>query len=445
MAVTAPVEPFDGLDRLTPSELEAWWTRRLRRVLRTAAGLPFYARRFAAAGFDPDTFDGLDRLAGLPLFTKAEVMAEQRVSGGHRIGIERMGTKPGRAITMSSGTSGTSFLTWPRLWRRVQGRSALRAHWWAGLRTGAPLMLAAPAWHAYAVVQTYIVEELGLPAVVVAGTYLPRFAPRIVDCLLAFRPRFVILFLPMLFSLVAEARRRGLAPRELFASVERVNAVGAPLTPGLRRHLEQLVGIETLVDMAGTSENLLAVECHRQAGLHVVPDTCYVEVLDRNTGTPVAPGERGTVVFCTTVPWGSIYLRYGAGDAGTIDWRPCPCGLPSPRMKMVGRWEDAFWLAGREHLPYDVQEALEEEVPELVGTPCALVRDGLAAGRLELLLERPPTARPAVLGPQVARALGARFGVTVDVQWAEELPLQFKGVTPVVARNVGAGAHGAGS
>jgi phenylacetate-CoA ligase len=439
VAVTAPTEPFDALDRLSPAELDAWWTRRLRRVLRAAGELPFYARRFAAAGFDPDAFRSLDDLAGVPMFAKADVMAEQRRTGGHCIGIERLGSKAGRAITMSSGTSGTSFLTWPPLWRRIQGRSALRAHWWAGLRPGAPLILAAPAWHAYATVQTYIVEELKLPAVMVAGTYLPRFADRIVDCIVAFRPRFVIIFLPMLFSLLAEARRRGLPERELFASVERINAVGAPLTPALRRHLELRTGVDTLVEMAGTSENVLAVECGRHEDLHVVPDTCYVEVLDRDTGMAVGPGERGTVVHCTTVPWGSIYLRHNTGDAAIINREPCGCGLPSPRIKMVGRWEDAFCLAGREHLPYDVQQAVEEEVPELLGTPCAVVREGLEAGRLELVLERPSSGRASVLGGAVTGALRRRFDVEVEVQWAEELPLQFKGVTPVVSRQVGTG------
>jgi phenylacetate-CoA ligase len=439
VAVTALAEPFDALDRLSPAELDVWWTRRLRRVLKAAGELPFYARRFNESGFDPAAFHGLEDLAGLPTFAKADVMAEQRRTGGHRVGIERVGSKAGRAITMSSGTSGTSFLTWPPLWRRIQGRSALRAHWWAGLRPGAPLVLAAPAWHAYAVVQTYIAEELELPTVMVAGTYLPRFADRIVDCILAFRPRFVIIFLPMLFSLLAEAPRRGLPAHELFASVERINAVGAPLTPALQRHLEQRAGVGTLVEMAGTSENVLAVECGRHAGLHVVPDTCYVEVLDRHTGTAVGPGQRGTVVHCTTVPWGSIYLRHDTGDAATLDREPCGCGLPSPRMKMVGRWEDAFSLAGREHLPYDVQQAVEEEVPELVGTPCAVVREGLAAGRLELLVERPPSGRTSVLGAAVTGALRRRFQVDVEVQWAEELPLLFKGVTPVVSRHGGPG------
>jgi hypothetical protein len=104
-------------------------------------------------------------------------------------------------------------------------------------------------------------------------------------------------------------------------------------------------------------------------------------------------------------------------------------------MKMVGRWEDAFTLAGREHLPYDVQQAVEEEVPELVGTPCAVVREGLAAGLLELLLERPPSGQTSLLGAAVRDALGRRFDAEVEVQWAEELPLQFKGVTPVVSRH----------
>lgn len=433
MAVTTVAEPFDDLDLLTPEGLREWWARRLRRVLRVARDeLPFYQRRFGEVGFDPARLRTVDDLAGLRPFAKDDVLAEQRRLGSARIGLERLGKDPGRVVSMSSGTKGTSFLTWPPRWRTVQGRSSLRAHWWAGLRPGTPLVLAAPAWHAYAAVQTYIVEQLDLPAVVVAGTYLPTFSDRIVDAILAFRPRFVIMFLPMVFSLINEARRRGLPPRELFASVERLNAAGAPITPGMRAHVEAETGIGRLVEMAGSSENLLAVECDERQGLHVVPDTCYIEVVDRDTCGPVAAGERGRVLHSTTVPWGSIYLRYDSGDAGVIDHTPCPCGLPSPRVKLMGRWEDGFCLGERELLAYDVQQAIEEAVPELTGAPCVILREGLAAGQLRLLLQPGPDGHRRHLSTGVVNALAARFDVPVEVRWADALPVLFKGVTPVL-------------
>jgi phenylacetate-CoA ligase len=437
VAVTPPAaagpEPFDDLDRLTPDGLATWWADRFGEVLAIAAAeLAFHRDRFSAAGFDPATFRSLDDLGRIPLMRKADVLAAQRAAGALEAGIERLGSTPGRIVTMSSGTSGTSFLRWPREWRETQGRSSLRAHWWAGLRPGTPFLLVAPGWHVYAAVQSYIVEQLGLPGVVVSGTYLPRFSDRIVEAVRRFRPRFLIMFLPMVFSLLAEGRRQGLAAADLFGSVERLVVTGAPITAGMREHLRAATGVGRVIELAGSSENLLAAECGAAPGLHVVPDTCHVEIL--------APaGDRGPVVHTTMVPWGSMYIRYDGGDIGTLDRDPCPCGLPSPRLKILGRKEHEFVLAGRRWLPYDVQAAIEEDVPELAGATFAIATEGLAAGRLRLLVQAPDDASTATLEDGLIRHLRARFGVEVEARFPRSLPLMMKGVTPVVSeREIGA-------
>jgi len=435
VAVTPPpssggwAEPFDDLDRLSPDGLAQWWAVRLREVLSVADGeLDFHRRRFAAAGFEPAAFTSLDDLGRVPIMTKADVLAAQRASGARSAGIERLGPTPGRIVTMSSGTSGTTFLRWPKEWREVQGASSLRAHWWAGLRPGTAFLLVAPGWHVYAAVQSYIVERLGLPGVVVSGTYLPRFSDRIVEAVRRFRPRFLILFLPMVFSLLAEARRQGLAAADVFGGVEHLVVTGAPITPGMRDHVRAATGVGRVVELAGSSENLLAAECGAAPGLHVVPDTCHVEVLGPEGG-------RGRVVHTTMVPWGSVYIRYDGGDIGTLDDRPCPCGLPSPRLKILGRAEHEFVLGGRRWLPYDVQAAIEQEVPELAGATVAIATEGLAAGRLRLLVQSPEDVSTTALEDGLVRRLRPRFGVDVEVRFPASLPLMMKGVTPVVSEH----------
>ena len=431
MAIDADTQPFDVLDRMSPSELTEWWQQRVGDVVRAAGNLDFYRPRFEAAGFDPSTFETLDDLRRLPLFRKDDVLAEQRRTGRALAGLERL-TPDGRAIlTMSSGTKGSTFLAWPEPWRQMQGRSAMRGHHWVGLRPGAPLVLAAPAWHAYAAIQTYLAEELELPCIVVAGTYLPRFADRILDAIVTFRPRFVSMFLPMAFSLLAEGRRRGLADRDVFAGVDRLLVVGAPITPGMRAHLQAVTGIEQVSELAGSSENFLAVECHLHVGLHLVPDTCYAEVLSREGDERAAAGERGRLVHTTTVPWGSLYVRYDGGDAATFDPSPCPCGLPSPRVKVVGRWDDAFRLGSQTLLPYDVQAAIEAVAPEFTGAQAAILAEGLAEGRLELVVESPASGNG---GRHLAEGLRAIFDAPVDIRWSDRLDLQFKGVVAVVGR-----------
>lgn len=429
-------EPFDDLDRFSPAELEKWWARRLRSVFTTAAReLPFYREQFASAGFDPASFRTLDDLKRMPLFDKSVLLAEQRKTGSQRLGIERGADDSGSRTTLSlsSGTAGTTFITHTARWRRMQGMSSARAHWWAGLRPGGKLVMSAPAWHSYASIQPFIAMHYGLRCVVVSGTYLPRFADRIVDAILHFRPSFVTMFLPMVFSILDTARRQGVAGDRLFAGVSNLVVTGAAITPGMREHLKELTGVGRVAEIAGTSENLLAVDCAYAEGLHVVTDTCQAQVLDRKTRLPVKAGERGSVVHCSLIPYGSVYLRYDSGDVGVINHSPCRCGLPSPRIKLLGRWEDSFSVGAHRLLPFDVQLALEEEVPELRGATAVITREGLAEGKLRLLLIEPRgKSAGSVLGAARDR-LARRFDVPVEITPVKDLPLRFKGVPPILS------------
>lgn len=429
----ARTEPFDDLDCLSPDQLNRWWTRKLKRVFQLASEeLPFYRERFDVAGFDPARFRTLDDLRAVPISTKVDLLAAVH---------ESIVARPDGPMTMSlsSGTSGTTFVMHTKRWRKLQGHSSSRAHWWAGLRPGTPLIMSAPAWHAYASIQPSIAMHFGCPCVVVSGTFLPRFADRIVDAIRAFRPRFLTMFLPMVFSILAVAQRQGLSGEQLFDGIETLVVTGAPITPGMRLHLQELTKVKRVTELAGSSENLLAVDCVHAQGLHVVPDTCYAEVIDRKTMRPKPDNERGAVVHSSVIPAGSLYLRYDGGDVGIIDRSPCPCGLPSPRIKLLGRRDDCFALGANTMLPYDVQLALESEVPELRGTAFVISKEGLAEGTLRLLLVEPENPAAGLLNEARSR-LSRRFDVGVEINAVSDLPLRFKGVPPILSEREAAAA-----
>jgi phenylacetate-CoA ligase len=438
MLNSAPAEPFDDLDNLSPDALRRWWTRKLKRALRLAfEELPFYRERFTAAGFDPASFRTLDDLRAVPICVKEDLLTFARGGGGFEAYTE--GPASPMTVSLSSGTSGTTFVMHTRRWRKLQGYSSSRAHWWAGLRPGTPLIMSAPAWHAYASIQPSIAMHFGTPCVVVSGTFLPRFADRVVDAILRFRPRFLTMFLPMVFSILAAARRQGLSGEQLFAGAETLVVTGAPITPGMRTHLQELTKVKRVTELAGSSENLLAVDCVHAQGLHLVPDTCYAEVLDRKTGRPMPDGARGAVVHSGVIAAGSLYLRYDGGDVGILDSSPCPCGLPSPRIKLLGRWDDCFTVGSRTMLPYDVQLALESDVPELRGTAFVISRDGLTNGTLRLLLVEPENSSARLLDEAKSK-LSRRLEVPVEIKAVRDLPLRFKGVPPILSEQEAASA-----
>jgi len=431
MLKSALAEPFDDLDRLSPEALRQWWTRKLKRALRLAfEELPFYRNRFNAAGFDPTRFRTLDDLRAVPICNKEDLLAAARDRENFKSYVA--GPVSPMTVSLSSGTSGTTFVMHTRRWRKLQGYSSSRAHWWAGLRPGTPLIMSAPAWHAYASIQPSIAMHFGSPCVVVSGTFLPRFADRIVDAILAFHPRFLTMFLPMVFSILATARRQGLSGEKLFAGVETLVVTGAPITPGMRAHLQELTKVKRVTELAGSSENLLAVDCIHAHGLHLVPDTCYAEVIDRKTGLPMPDGERGSVVHSSVIAAGSLFLRYDGGDVGILDGSPCTCGLPSPRIKLLGRWDDCFTVGPHTMLPYDIQLALESDVPELLGTAFVISKEGLASGTLRLLLVEPENSAADLLDAARSK-LSRRFEVPVEISAVRDLPLRFKGVPPILS------------
>jgi phenylacetate-CoA ligase len=438
MLNSVPAQPFDDLDRLSSDALRRWWTRKLGRALRLAfEELPFYRERFNTAGFDPGRFRTLDDLRAVPICSKEDLLAFARRGEGPQSQVA--GPASPMTVSLSSGTSGTTFVMHTRRWRKLQGYSSSRAHWWAGLRPGTPLIMSAPAWHAYASIQPSIAMHFGNPCVVVSGTFLPRFADRIVDAILRFHPRFLTMFLPMVFSILAAARRQGLSGAHLFAGVETLVVTGAPITPGMRAHLQEQTQVERVTELAGSSENLLAVDCVHARGLHLVPDTCHAEVLDRKTRLPMRDGERGSVVHSSVIAAGSLYLRYDGGDVGVLESSPCPCGLPSPRIKLLGRWDDCFTLGAHTLLPYDVQFALESEVPELRGTAFVISKDGLANGMLRLLLVEPEDSAVGLLD-EARSKLAGRFEVPVEIKAVRDLPLRFKGVPPILSEQEAASA-----
>jgi phenylacetate-CoA ligase len=71
--------------------------------------------------------------------------------------------------------------------------------------------------------------------------------------------------------------------------------------------------------------------CPLGHGYHLLPPDLHAEVL-RADGTPVAPGERGEIAVSGGRNVFVPLFRYRTGDFGRMDYGPCPCGDPMPRL-----------------------------------------------------------------------------------------------------------------
>jgi len=160
-------ELFDGRDTWPEEQWRARQWRRLSVVLRYAfRRLPFYTMRMDAVGLRPADIRTPEHFRRLPLLRKADVLAAMRNAGSHASGMAIPEPHGPRVLGMTSGTLGTGILSFPEAWRRATGDAACRAYWWAGLRPGMQMLMAAPAWHCMAVRQTRVAERLGVPCIV---------------------------------------------------------------------------------------------------------------------------------------------------------------------------------------------------------------------------------------------------------------------------------------
>lgn len=429
--------PFDDADRWPEQRTRRAQLRKIKRILRLAQReLPFYRRLYQGAGLEPDSVENFRDFHKVPSIAKRDVLAAAEAAGGFDFSMEAGARGAPAVVCMTSGTLATSFLYLTSRWVRRRGDSLARAYWWGGLRPGMRMLMAAPAWHGLAVQESHIIQRMGVTCVVPQGTILPRFAGPYLDCLLDLRPDFVAIFLPLLFAVVAECKRRGVAAREAFASVANILVVGAPMTPLSRLRLTEELAVEDIYEGAGNPEGLTAMECSHHTGHHIFMDVCHVEVVDPRTGLPVPPGTRGNIVLTTLIPHGTVFIRYDTEDIGEILPDPCGCGRSWPLLEIYDRRANVVRVAGKDVLAYDVRLCLDE-VPELIGVPFAIVRQSGPMERLRLIVQKPAGADVAGLATQLRARIGKRLALAASEEWSEQLPERWKGISVIDEAQLG--------
>jgi phenylacetate-CoA ligase len=416
---------LDPVETTPVERLEAQALARVRQVLERAAGLPFYRERLAHV--NPAAIGSFERFAAtVPTFRKADLIDELKRGGGHTSGIEALGERGAAAVVLTSGTLG--FPTFASLgWEELEhgsSREVLRELWMDGMRPGMRVMCQYPAWHHLSMLDNRALEWMGAKVLCPFGTFVPRFVEHAIDAIAQQRPEYLLTVTTMLHAIVEHALARGLDVLELFEPVRYAMVAGEPISAGQRALLIELLGLEDLFERGGSSDGLWgAADCRAHAGHHVWLDHHWIEVLDPDSGRPLGPGERGTVVVTNLTTDRSLYVRFDTEDLGELLPGPCACGRTHPRIELYGRLADCVRVRGRLIAPYDVRERLDE-IPELVGVPLLVVRERPETSRLSVRLDG--GARADRLAETAAGHLQKSLGVPAEVRWAGALPRRWK-------------------
>jgi phenylacetate-CoA ligase len=167
----------------------------------------------------------------------------------------------------------------------------------------------------------------------------------------------VVAALPLeLVILGALADHLGIPRRECVGSIDAIIAGGGPLPPNLARLLEADWGAR-VVELYGSTETLALGSGCRLGRLHIATQNFVVEVLDPRRWTPVRSGEAGAIVLTSLHLRAMPLVRYVNEDVGQLDTTPCPCGVPQPTLKLLGRIGDEIELHGRTVYATDILDA----------------------------------------------------------------------------------------
>ena len=120
----------------------------------------------------------------------------------------------------------------------------------------------------------------------------------------------------------------------------RVIYVGEPLSPRVRHAVETRLGAQVFGYYGASETSALGVECGEHGGIHLFTDRTVVELAK---GEDAATAE---MVVTTLLQRSPPLLRYALQDRVRPVAGECPCGLPYPRVDVLGRAGDSFSVLG---------------------------------------------------------------------------------------------------
>ena len=403
-------------DRIEQFQLDAL-RRQLRRVGETSN---HYRRVFAEAGFEPGDLRSLADLRRLPFTRKADYvkgLAAEPPFGS------LAAVRPGEAVRVHF-SSGTTARPAPVLWTEADiARWAdlyARYLYAQGLRRGDVFQcMFNYAWFVGGLGATLAAQRLG--ALVIPAS--SGDTQRQIETIFEYGSRCVI-GTPSFMAHMAEAAEK--MGRDLSASTVRMVCVGGEpgaSIPGTRERIERQWGAR-MFDCYGALEcQPIGWDTAAQLGPTLAEDFIYVEIVDPDSGEPVADGERGVLVLTHLDKQACPLVRWWTGDMVVRDSRRAPDGRTHARLSggVLGRADDMLIVRGVNLFPSAVEDVVRA-FPGLSNEYLIVLDDsvkdpltGFLTG-VRLRVEREGDA-----GPDLAERLSHRLREKLQVRFHVEV------------------------
>jgi phenylacetate-CoA ligase len=320
-------------------------------VQRIYHNIPSYRHKMQEAGLVPGDIRSIGDLVKLPFTTK------QDLRDNYPFGMFTVPMSEIVRIHASSGTTGKPTVvgytrrdlnTWAEVVTRTLMMAGVHRNDVVQVAYGYGLFTGGLGMH-------YGTENLGATVIPISGgntqkqiQLMQDFGTTVIAC----TPSYAL-------HLAEVIREMGVSGDDLQL---RVGIFGAePWSENMRREIEAKLKLKA-IDIYGLSEVIgpgVSCECEFQAGMHINEDHFVPEIIDPETLQPVAPGERGELVFTTITKEGIPLIRYRTRDLTRLNYDKCECGRTLVRMeKCTGRSDDMLIIRGVNVFPSQIESVL---------------------------------------------------------------------------------------
>ena len=359
---------LEPVEKASVDELRALQLKRLKATLEHAyANSPAYRAKFNAAGVRPQDCRTLSDLAKFPFTGKSDLR------DAYPFGMFAVPREQCARIHASSGTTGKATVvgytrndieTWSQVMARSIRAGGARPGDMVHVSYGYGLFTGGLGAH-------YGAEKLGLTVVPFGGGQTERQVQLIND----FRPDIIMVTPSYMLAIADEFERQGLDPSRCSL---RLGIFGAePWTNDMRLAIEQRLDIDA-VDIYGLSEVMgpgVASECvETKDGPTIWEDHFYPEIVDPDTGEPVADGEFGELVFTSLTKEALPIIRYRTRDLTRL--LPGTARTMRRMAKITGRSDDMMIVRGVNVFPSQIEELILKRSELAPHYQCILTREG---------------------------------------------------------------------
>ncbi len=368
----------EKIETLSRDEIQALQLKRLKKqVAYNYQQSPFYRNKMDAAAVKPEDISSFETFSKIPLMTKDEHRrAQQESIETYGSPYTLMACAPKEKIVRINSTSGTTGM--PTLYTLTQhdidvvNEMHARKYWRAGIRPG-DVMIQALSLSMFTggLPLSQGIMHMGacvVPIGIEGGT------KRVLDFIGLTSP-VAIIATPSFGQYMIEKCPELIGKDAKDLGLKWFFCAGEPGggNPEVRKMLAYGFGAKVF-DHTGGGHAFHGISCDEPpeqfSGMHFISeDHCLLELIDPNTKKTIKleDGAAGEMVF-TFLDWeGGPFMRYSLGDILQVSTKPCDCGMPGLRFRIIGRADDMLIIKGVNVYPEAVKTVVFKFRPKVTG------------------------------------------------------------------------------